>query len=80
MLKPGGLFFARLASNIGIEGLVRDFGNGRYGLPDGTERYLVTEAQLLEETERVGGELLDPIKTTVVAGQRAMTTWVLRKG
>jgi hypothetical protein len=30
-------------------------------------------------TSRLGGELLDPIKTTVVQDQRAMTTWVLRK-
>ena len=26
------------------------------------------------------GTLLDPLKTTVVQGQRCMTTWVVRKG
>jgi hypothetical protein len=30
-------------------------------------------------TASLGGELLDPIKTTVVQEQRAMTTWVVRK-
>ena len=30
-------------------------------------------------TERLGGKLLDPLKTTVVQDQRAMTTWVVRK-
>jgi hypothetical protein len=30
-------------------------------------------------TEQLGGELLDPIKTTVVQNQRSMTTWVMRK-
>jgi hypothetical protein len=30
-------------------------------------------------TRRLGGELLDPLKTTVVQNQRCMTTWVLRK-
>jgi tellurite methyltransferase len=39
----------------------------------------VDEALLLDTTRRLGGHLLDPIKTTVVQGQRAMTTWVARK-
>ena len=30
-------------------------------------------------TRELGGELLDPLKTTVVQDQRAMTTWVVRK-
>ena len=48
-------------------------------LPDGSERYLVDEALLLDLTERLRGELLDPLKTTIVQDQRCMTTWVLRK-
>jgi len=27
----------------------------------------------------LGGELIDPLKTTVVQGHRCMTTWVVRK-
>ena len=79
VLKPGGLFFCRLASSIGIADRVRDVGNGRFQLPDGSERYLVDEAALMKATAALGGELLDPLKTTVVQNQRAMTTWVLRK-
>ena len=79
VLKPGGLFFARLASSIGMEQLVRRVGGRRHRLPDGTERYLVDEPLLGEWTRELGGELLDPIKTTVVQQQRCMTTWVLRK-
>ncbi len=30
-------------------------------------------------TNELRGELLDPLKTTVVQDQRAMTTWVARK-
>jgi hypothetical protein len=30
-------------------------------------------------TDALGGEFLEPIKTTVVENLRAMTTWVLRK-
>ena len=38
------------------------------------------DAALLEaHTERLGAELADPIKTTVVHKQRSMTTWVMRK-
>ena len=54
-------------------------GSGRFLLPDGSERYLVTEARLMELTTQLGGELIDPIKTTIVQNQRSMTTWVMRK-
>ena len=80
VLAPGGLFLARLASDIGLEERVERRGNGRARLPDGTTRYLVDEARLLAWTERAGAELLDPIKTTNVQGKRCMTTWVLRSG
>lgn len=80
LLAPNGLFFARLASSIGIEALVRPLGGRRHALPDGTDRFLVDEAYLLALTAELGGSLLDPLKTTVVQGQRAMTTWVVRKG
>jgi 2-polyprenyl-3-methyl-5-hydroxy-6-metoxy-1,4-benzoquinol methylase len=78
-LKPGGLFFSRLASSIGIESRITPAGNGRYLLPDGSERYLVDEACLVDLTRQLGGRLADPLKTTVVQNQRAMTTWVIRK-
>ena len=79
VLDRGGMFFARLASSIGLEHRVVDRGAGRFGLPDGTERYLVDEAGLLEWTRALGGQLLDPLKTTLVQDQRSMTTWVVRK-
>ncbi len=79
VLKPGGLFFCRLASLIGIESRVVRVQGRRYRLPDGSERYLVDEALLGSMTERLGGELADPLKTTVVQNQRSMTTWVMRK-
>jgi hypothetical protein len=79
VLKPGGMLWARLASTIGIEGEVRPIA-GRWSLlPDGSERYLIDEALLSELTHRLRGRLLDPIKTTIVSRQRAMTTWVARK-
>ena len=79
VLRPGGFFFARLASSIGMENRVRSVAGRRHRLPDGSERYLVDEAFLLATTEALGGELLDPLKTTVVQDQRCMTTWVMRR-
>ncbi len=80
VLKPGGLFFCRLASSIGMEEQVHRIEGRRYALPDGSERFLVDQAMLLDLTRRLGGELADPIKTTVVQNLRCMTTWVVRKG
>lgn len=79
VLRPGGLFFSRLASSIGMEARMKQIDGRRCLMPDGTERYLVDEALLLEQTRRLGATLLDPIKTTVVQDQRCMTTWVMRK-
>jgi SAM-dependent methyltransferase len=79
VLKPGGLLFCRLASDIGMEGRFRQISGRRFRLLDGSERYLVDEAMLLRLTAELGGQLVDPLKTTVVQGQRSMTTWVLRR-
>ena len=81
VLAPGGMFFCRLASSIGLESRVvpLDAVGHRYRLPDGTTRYLVNESRLVDLTRHLGGQLLDPLKTTVVQDQRAMTTWVVRK-
>jgi tellurite methyltransferase len=80
VVKPGGYFFCRLASSIGIEKEIIAIGNGRYLLPDGSERYLVDETDLLHYTHQLGGQLFEPIKTTNVQGMRCMTTWCVQKG
>ncbi|MDB5249059.1 MAG: SAM-dependent methyltransferase [Segetibacter sp.] len=79
ILKPGGYMFARLASNIGIENLVVDLGNGRCRLPDGSDRFLVDQQTLLDYTKKLNGQLFEPIKTTNVQNLRCMTTWCVRK-
>jgi len=78
VLAPDGMLFARLASNIGLEDAVGAAGR-QVRLPDGSTRFVVDEAMLIERTARLGGQLLDPIKTTNVQRERCMTTWVLRK-
>jgi len=78
VLRPGGLLFVRLASSIGIEHLLKR-PTGRVRLPDGSDRFVVSEQMLLDWTGRLEADLVDPIKTTHVQGLRCMTTWCLEK-
>lgn len=77
VVRPGGMLFCRLGSRIGMD-FERVEGN-RYTVSGGYEWYLVDEPMLMGYTERLGGTLVDPLKTTVVQGSRCMTTWVVRK-
>ena len=78
VVAPGGLFFARLATSIGIETRLSDR-MGRVRLPDGSDRFVVDEQYLLDRTHDLGARLVDPLKTTNVQNQRCMTTWVLER-
>lgn len=77
VLAPGGVFFCRLASSIGMAERMQPLGHHRFLLPDGSERYLVDEPRLMTLTGQLGARQLDPLKTTIVQDQRCMTTWVL---
>lgn len=79
VLRPNGILFARLASDIGIEQLVHLIDGRRFLLPDGSERFLVDEKNLIDKTNEIGGTFIEPIKTTNVQNLRCMTTWVLQK-
>ena len=79
VLRPGGLFFARLASTVGIEDQIEPIDGRRYQLPDGSVRFLVDEQMLRTTTERLGGQWLEPFKTVVVHNLRSMSNWMLRK-
>ncbi|MGA3081962.1 MAG: class I SAM-dependent methyltransferase [Terracidiphilus sp.] len=77
VLKPGGIFFCRLGSRIGMD-FERLRGN-IFLIPDGSEWFLVDQQMLLALTEEMNAVLVDPLKTTIVQDYRCMTTWVLRK-
>lgn len=81
VLRPGGMLFCRLASTIGAaQGMAFEaIGGRRFRMLHGAEWLLVDEALLMELTRELDGELVDPLKTTVVQGQRCMTTWVVKK-
>ena len=78
VLAPGGLFFARLATSIGLERHLSS-AVGRVRLPDGSERFVVDQSTLLSWTSSLAGTLADPLKTTNVQNMRCMTTWVMEK-
>jgi len=82
VLRPGGMLFCRLASTIGAgDGMrFKPLGGRRFRMSHGAEWLLVDEAMLMEFTHKLGGELVDLLKTTIVQGQRCMTTWVVKKG
>jgi SAM-dependent methyltransferase len=79
VLAPGGILFARLATTVG-QARLQPLGGRRYVLPDGSTRHLVDHELLIAVTERLGGTLLDPVRSTVVHDRRSMGTWVVRKG
>jgi SAM-dependent methyltransferase len=77
VLRPGGMLFCRLGSTIGMK--FETVGRRVFRMPDGQAWFLVDEELLMGLTRTLGGELVDPLKTTVVQGHRCMTTWVVRK-
>ncbi len=79
VLKPGGIFFARLASITGMEEKAEQIKGRRYRLPDGSDRFLVDEEMLLATANSLGSDSLEPLKTVIVHNMRSMTTWCLRK-
>ena len=79
VLKPGGIFFARLSSTVGIEDQLQSLGGRRYRLPRGHDWFLVDYDMLNEKTIELDGEWLEPFKTVVVHNSRSMSNWCLRK-
>ena len=79
LLKPGGYLFARLATDIGIKNLVMPLPDGRFLLPDGSERYLLSVEMIAKYNLELNATAYEPLKTTVVDNLRSMTSWCLQK-
>jgi SAM-dependent methyltransferase len=75
--KPGGMLFCRLGSRIGMN--FERLRSNIYRINDGSEWFLVDEAELMQMTRQMNAVMVDPLKTTIVQDYRCMTTWVLRK-
>ncbi|MBK8506353.1 MAG: class I SAM-dependent methyltransferase [Saprospiraceae bacterium] len=78
VLRVGGSFFVRMASNIGLEKQVQSLENGRYLIPDGSVRFLLKHEIIETLQHEFNLKLIEPVKTTNVGNMRCMTTLVLR--
>jgi SAM-dependent methyltransferase len=79
VLKPGGVFWFRMTTGFGgILEESQDLGSGKYLLPDGSERFLLQEEHV-DKLGDLGLRFLEPPKSVLVHGQRAMGVFVLEK-
>ena len=79
VLKTGGIFWMRL--NTGFGNILEEstaLGEGRYALPDGSERYVLLP-EGLQQLERMGFEFLETPKTVLVYGQRETGVFLMEK-
>lgn len=79
ILKPGGIFWFRMTTGFG--GMLeesQDLNNGKFLLPDGSERFLLTQAHV-DNLEKMGFRHLENPKSIIVHGQRAMGVFVMEK-
>ena len=79
VLKTGGIFFARMTTNIGIEHMIKPLDHGKYLLPDGSVRFLLDKEQLHDIIQKFGFDFVEPFKTVIVDNLRSMSTLVLKK-
>lgn len=79
VLKPGGTLFVRMTSSLGLENRVKESSEGKYSLPDGSLRFLLTPTLLEELLQNYPAHLLEPVKSVLVKDARSMATLVLQK-
>jgi tellurite methyltransferase len=79
VLKPGGSLFIRVATDMGMTQPMTPLGDGRFQLPDGTDRYLLTRSMLETRMQRHQLRYLEPFKTVLVDELRSMAVLVLGK-
>ncbi len=81
VLKKGGIFWLRMCTDAGgYFSLEESMGQGRWRLPDGTERFVINEALTQNMVRQFQFEMLEPPKSVLVHGQRAMGSFVFSKG
>ncbi len=79
VLRPGGSLFIRMATDAGLADKMIPLGNGRFRMPDGSDRFLLTRAALDILLRQHGLRFLEPFKTVLVDELRSMTVLVLGK-
>lgn len=79
VLRPGGSLFLRVATDVGLADKMIPLGNGRFTMPDGTDRYLLTRPVFEIRMQQYGLQYLEPFKTVLVDELRSMTALVVGK-
>jgi tellurite methyltransferase len=77
VLQPGGTLFIRMTTSVGMSENLQVLGDGRFHLPDGSDRYLLSRPFLDELLKRHQLTLLEPFKTVLVEDVRSMAVMVL---
>lgn len=79
VLKTGGVFWFRMTTAFGgILEQSQGLGNGKYALPDGSERFLFLP-DYVDKLEKIGFRFLEPLKTVLIPGQREMGVFIMEK-
>ena len=79
ILKTGGTLFIRMASNFGMENELPEPATQPMLLPDGSWRYVLHLSMLDAIFQQTDFQLAEPVKSTLVLGQRSMATLLLEK-
>lgn len=78
-LRPGGLLFIRMCSDIGLQSRTLINAAGIAALPDGSTRYLLTRKKYEALLHKHQLQPLEPLKSVNVQDLRVMSTLVLEK-
>jgi ubiquinone/menaquinone biosynthesis C-methylase UbiE len=79
VLKSGGIFWFRMTTGYGgIREQSQALEKGKFLLPDGSERFLLLEEHV-DKLVKLGLRFLEPPKSVLVHGQRAMGVFVMEK-
>ncbi|MCC6412452.1 MAG: class I SAM-dependent methyltransferase [Saprospiraceae bacterium] len=79
VLKPGGSMFFRVATDVGLAHKMVPLGDGRFSMPDGSDRFLLTRPALDDLLHKHRLNLLEPFKTVLVDDLRSMGVVVVGK-
>ena len=79
VLKPGGIFWFRMCTGFGgVLEQSKSLGSGRFHLPDGSERFVLSSSDV-DNLEKIGFKFLETPKTVLVLGQREMGVFLMEK-
>ena len=79
VLKPGGVLWFRMTTAFGgMKEESQELGGGKYLLPDGSERFLITQEHV-DKMQEKGLRFLEVPKSVLVHGQRTMGVFVFEK-